>query len=293
MKIMSDGGRRKETYERTKKRLGEYRYRSALLKLGALASAFLFIFSLFPMVPIAIIAILGLDMYSWSIPLWFLCMGVFIVLFWIFQRLSRKIEEKRGITLEEEMYVLAYEALCHFREYSDPNHPIKGSRLKAERRIQRVLTSLGEIAFPNITIVREEAGQIWQLRNNLRTRLIPSLRKHNGNVHSSLTTLVDYLSRPELPSLVALNKTMEFLPEIVERSIYLDFRSALFKRSNLRHTTVFSVFAIFAWFVYYLDINYFGASTDAAFALGLTFWVGIAAIYVAYLGLTIHKEQRT
>jgi hypothetical protein len=289
---MSDEERRKETYERIKKRLGDYRYRSAFLTLGAMVCALLFILSLFPLVPGFIITILGLDMYSWTVPLWFLCIGVFGVLFWIFQRFSRKIEEKRGITLEEKMYVLAYEALCHFKEYSDPNHPIIGSKLKAERRMQRILTLLEEIALPNVTIVKEEAVQLWQLQNNLRTRLIPSLRKYNGNVHSLLIALVDYLSRPELPSLVALNKTMVSLPEIVERSIYLDVRSAFFKRSNLRHTTVFSVFAIFASFVYYVDINYFGAPTDVAFGLGLMFWVGMAAIYVTYLGLTMRKELK-
>lgn len=290
---MSDEERRKETYERIKKRLGDYRYRSAFLTLGAMVCALLFVLSLFPLVPGFIITILGLDMYSWTVPLWFLCIGVFGVLFWIFQRFSRKIEEKRGITLEEKMYVLAYEALCHFKEYSDPNHPIIGSKLKAERRMQRILILLEEIALPNVTIVKEEAVQLWQLQNNLRTRLIPSMRIHHGNVHSLLIALVDYLSRPELPSLVALNKTMVSLPEIVERSIYLDVRSAFFKRSNLRHTTVFSVFAIFASFVYYVDINYFGAPTDAAFGLGLMFWVGIAAIYVTYLGLTMRKEPRT
>jgi uncharacterized membrane protein (GlpM family) len=290
---MSDEERRKETYERIKKRLGDYRYRSAFLTLGAVVCALLFIFSLFPLVPAFIAASLGLAQYDWSILLWFACIAVFGVLFWIFQRFSRKIEEKRGITLEEKMYVPAYEALCHFREYSFPNHPIRGSKLKAERRMQYILTLLGEIALPNVTIVREEAIQLWQLGNNLKTRLIPSMRRDNGNVHSLLIALVDYLSRPELPSLTALNKTIAPLPEIVERNIYLDARSAFFKRSNLRHTVVFSVFAIFGWFVYYVDINYLGATMSAAFQLGLMSLLGIAAIYVAYLGLTTRKELRT
>jgi hypothetical protein len=290
---MSDEERRKETYERIKKRLGEYRYRSALLKLGALASAFLFIFSLFPIVPISIIDILGLDMYSWSVPLWFLCIGVFIVLFWIFQRLSRKIEEKRGITLEEEMYVPAYETLCHFREYSDPNHPIIGSKLKAERRMQRILTLLGEIALPNVTIVREEAVQLWQLRNNLKTRLIPLMRKHNGNVHSSLIALVDYLSRPELPSLVTLNITMASLPEITEKNIYLDIISAFFKSSNLRHIGAVLAAGITALLIYYIDLNYFGASSHEAYALGVGSSIALVTLYVTYLGLTKRRELRT
>jgi len=290
---MSDEERRKETYEQIKKRLGEYRYRSALLKLGALASAFLFIFSLFPIVPISIINILGLDMYSWSVPLWFLCIGVFIVLFLIFQRLSRKIEEKRGITLEEEMYVLAYEVLCHFEEYSDPNHPIIGSRLKAERRMQHILNLLGEIEFPNVSIVREEAIQLWHLRNNLKKKLIPLMRKSDGNVHSLLIALVDYLSRPILPSLVMLNTMMTSLPEIRERSIFLDVISAFFKSSNLRHMEIVLVSGIAALLIYYMDLNYFNASLHEAFALGIVSLIALITLYVTYLGLTMRKGPRT
>jgi hypothetical protein len=290
---MSDEERRKETYERIKKRLGDYRYRSTFLTLGTMVCALLFILSLFPLVPAVIAAILGLTYYDWSILLWFVCIAVFGALFWIFQRFSRKIEEKRGITLEEKMYVPAYEALCHFREYMEPNHPIIGSKLKAERRMQYILTLLEQTAFPNVDIVKEQTVQFQRLYRSLRTRIIPSIRKYQGNVLQSLVAFVDYLSAPKLPSLVELNKTMESLPETVERNIYLDFRSALFKRSNLRHTTVFSSFAIFAMLVYYIDINYFDAPKDTAFGLGLMFWVGIAAIYVSYLALTRRKEQRT
>jgi len=291
---MSDEEKRKETYERIKKRLEDYRYRSALLQLGTMGSAVLLILSVFPIVPILVMAFLPFYMSgNWLVPLWFTCIGVFFVLFWLFQRFSMKIEQKRGITLEEKMYVPAYEALCHFKEYSDPDHPIMGSKLKAERRMRYILTLLAGIALPNVTIVREEAIQLWQLWNNLKTRLTPSMRRDNGNVHSLLVALVDYLSKPELASLVALNIKLVSLPEIVERDIYLDVRSAFFKRSNLRHITMFSVFAIFGWFVYYIDINYFSAPTDTAFGLGLTFWLGIAAIYVTYLGLTARRELRT
>lgn len=293
MKIASNEERRKEYYDQIKRRLCEYRYRSALLNFGALASAFLFIFSFIPIVPIFIINILGLVMYSWGAPLWFLCIGVFLASFWICQRFSRKIEEKRGVTLEERMYISAYEALCYFKEYSDPKHPIKSGRFKAERRIQSILTLLGQITFPNLAIVTEESVQYGQLHINLRTRLLPLLRRNNGNTHTLLTTLVDYFSKPELSSLVDLNKTIGFLPEIKERNIYLYLRSAFLKRSNLRHIGIALGSSLVALLIYHLDLNYFGASLPDAFALGIGSLLALIAMYITYLVGTIRKEQRT
>lgn len=290
-----------ETYKRIKKRIEEYRYRSGLLTIGAMIFALLFIFSLFPLVPVVVASFLGIVYTNWVVPLWFLCIGIFGALFWCCQKSAKKIEEKRGITLEEWMYVFAYEALCYLREYLDPNHRIIGSKLKAERRVLDIVTLLAGVGFPNASLIREEAVQIGQLWKNLKTRLLSSMKKYLsgndskiiGNVHSSLIALLDYLSKPELPSLLALNNSMTSLPEITERSIYDDFRSTVIRRSNLRHTMAFSVVGVAAMLITYADINYFGASQPDAFALGVGSLIALATLYVTYLGLTVRREPRT
>lgn len=291
---MNDEEKRKDTYERIRKRLKDYRWRSGFFTAGAGIWAVLFVLSLFPLVPVLIVAALGLAMYDWSITLWFLCIGVFGVLFWIFQRFAKKIEGKRGITLEERMYVPAYEAICYLREYTDPDHPVLGSRLKSVRRLQNILVLLGEVSFPDVSIVREEKVQLMQLWRNLGTRLIPSIEKRInrndssilGNVHSSLIALIDYLSEPKLNSLVTLNQTMASLPEIIERSIYMDFRSTLFRRTNMRHAIAFSVAAFAASLIAYIDLNYVGGSPHDAYTFGITSFIAFVALYVTYLGLT-------
>jgi len=298
---MGNEEKRKETYERIKKHLGDYRYRSSFFSLGTMVFALLLILSIFPLVPVIIADVLGLAYSIWSVPLWFLCIGVFGALFWVFQRFAKRIEEKRGITLEERMYVRAYESLCFLTEYLDPDHPISGSRSKAARRLQDIDYLLGSTGFPYVSIIRDAASQLWQFRRNLETRLIPLIRrpldrtdtKSAEDVCSILTALVDYLSKPQLVGLVALNGRMSSLPQVTEKNIFEDFKDILFKRSNLRHTVVFSFFAIFASLVYYVDINYFGATMNTAFELGLMFFVGIVAIYVTYLGLTVRRESRT
>lgn len=289
-----------ETYRLVKKRLGYYRYRSWFFTSGAMVSAVLLVLSLFPMVPIVLIAILGLKPSVWNVPLWFLCIGVFGVLFWIFQRSAKKTTEKRGVSLEEELYVRAYEALCFLKEYMDPSHPILGSKKKAIRRLQRIDYMLTSISLPYVSIIREEAVQMAKLRENLRYRIIPSLKKAGQSdpevmeaTYSAIEQLVDYLSKPVSVGLIALNANLASLPKIREKSIFEDLKSAIFRRSSLRHTATFSVFAIFSSLVYYVDINYFGATMNDAFELGLMFFIGITAIYVTYLGLTAPKEPRT
>lgn len=292
---------REETYKRIKKRLEDYRYLSNFLRFGAVTFAVLFVLSLFPLVPAFIVVILGISMTDWSMWFWFLCIGAFAVLFWIFQRFAKKIEEKRGITLEELMYVPAYEALCHVREYLDPSHPIVRGKLKAERRVRDILTLLEEISFPVATLIREEITQLFQLGKNLRMRLLPSMKKYlsgsdskiKGNVLSLLGALTDYLSKPELSSLVELNKNMMCLPEITERSIYESLRSTLVKRSILRHTLVFSIIGVVALLISYVDLNYIGASQQDAFNLGVTSFIALVTMYLTYLGLTMRREPRT
>lgn len=290
-----------EIYKRIKKRLADYRYRSGFFTLGTMVFAVLLILSLFPLVPILIAGYFGLAYSDFAILLWFLCIGIFAVMFWIFQKVARSMEEKRGITLEERMYVHAYEALCHFREYFDPNHPIKSGKLKAERRVLSILTLLDGIRFPNTALIREEAVQLWQLRRNLRMKLLPSIKRFlnvndpnmTGNLHSLLIALVDYLSKPELLGLAALNKSMISLSEITERSIYDIFRSTLFKRSNMRHVMAFSIATAVALLISYVDLNYLGASPHDAFILWVGSTIALATLYVTYLGLTVRREQRT
>jgi hypothetical protein len=286
--------KRRDAYDRIKKRLKDYRYRSALLKAGAIVWAILLISSLFPVIPVYLAIALGLYSSGWSVALWFLCIAIFAVLFWIFQRLATKIEGRRGITLEERMYVPAYEALSFLREYVDPDHPILGSKLKALRRLQRISVLLGEVGFPNISILREETNQILWLGKNLRTRLIPSIKNRiNGNdpsilesAHSSLVALVDYLSEPKLDGLVTLNKTMTSLPEITERNIFVDFWSTLLRRSNLRHIVVFSIVVLVSLLVAYIDYEIVGGSLHDAFTFGVGSLIALVTLYVTYLGLT-------
>jgi hypothetical protein len=287
---MSQQENHEKIYIRIKKRLMDYKYHSFFYGLMTMVFAVFFTFSLIPFVPVIIAAILNIPpSSSWIIVLWFLCVVIFGVLFWIFQRLSRRIEEKYGITLEEKMYVLAYQALCYLKESLDPDHPIIGSKSKAERQVQRILTLLGQITIPKVTILKEESVQLLHMWNNLRNRLIPLMRRNPENAVSLLDALLDYLSRPELPRLVMLNRTMESIPEIVERNIYLDVKNALIKRSNLRHITMFALFTLVAFVIYNVHQIYFNASADSAFQLCLMLWIGLVGIYVSYLGLTKRK----
>jgi hypothetical protein len=283
-----------EIYKRTKKRLADYKFRSFIYEFGALVLGALFMFSFIPVVPLVI----GISL---QIPpadpllyvLWFVCAVVFGVSFWNVQRLSKKIEEKYGVTFEERMYVPAYEALFFLKESSDPNHPVMSSKLKAERRIQSILTLFGQITISNVALLHEERVQLWHLWNNLRTRLLPLIRRNDTKAHPLLIALVDYLSRPELPRLKELNTTMASIPEMAERNIFLYIRTALLRRSNLRHIIVLGVFALIATGVYYVHRTYFDAPPATAFQLGLMFGVGLAGIYVGYLGLTKRKGTGT
>jgi hypothetical protein len=105
--------------------------------------------------------------------------------------------------------------------------------------------------------------------------------------------MLDYLSKPQLGGLVALNEIMSSLPQVTEKNVFGYFKDTLLKQSSLRHTVVFSVFAIFACLAYYVDINYFDATMNAGFEFGLMFFLGLLAIYVTYLGLTVRRDQRT
>lgn len=288
---------REETYKRIKKRLREYTYKSGFLTMGTTLFGALFIFSLIPVVPAIVISYLRLSFSDWALVSWFLFAAVFGALFWLFQRLGGNNEVKLAMTLEEKMYVPAYEALCAAEEFLDPHHSVLSSKTKATARLQRIDALMLSTGLPfSISIMGDAVSQMRQLRRNLKHRLRPAIRNmRQGDqvVSPILGELVDYLSKPTMPMLVALNSKIAPLPEYTERGLYEVFASSILRRSNLRHTGVFSIFGIFSLFVYFMDINYFGATKDTAFGLGLMFFLGIAAIYVTYLSLTVRREQGT
>src|SRR3990172_10193694 len=126
-----------ETYKKVKKRIAEYKIRNFFAKLGSFIFAVLTLFSLLPLVPTFIVSFLSISSI-FIIPLWAVCFVAFVWLFSIFQKYSNKIEDEFGVTLEESMFVSAYESLCFLKEYLDPEHPILGSKNKAIRRLKDI-----------------------------------------------------------------------------------------------------------------------------------------------------------
>lgn len=156
---------------------------------------------------------------------------------------------------------------------------------------------LTSTAIPNIAIINEEATQLRLLKINVRNRLIPSIKEIQKNnlktieiIYSTIDGLIDYLSKPKLGSLVSLNSFFESLPESVgKKGLFNRIEDAVLKRSNLRHVFVLSGVAVISIFVSYVDINYLAATAQGAFTLGVGSFIGIAAIYVTYLGLTVRR----
>lgn len=296
--IEEEAKKHRDTYNHIKKRLKDYRYRYIIFTTGTVISFLALILSVLPFVPVAIVTALGLSI-EWNLIMWVVSIVGFSLVFLIFQRLVRNTLEKRGITLEEKMYIPAYESLINFREYTDPNHPIQSGKPKAVSKLRSISVLIEEVGFPYIEIVREERLQLSQLWRNLRTRLIPSIEKRiNGDdpetlryANSSLIALLEYLSEPELDRLKTLNQTMEFLPETQERNIFLDFKTMVFRRTNLRHAIVFFVIALATSFIAYIDLNIVGGDLNAAYTLGITSFLAMTAIYVAYLGLSTPRTR--
>ena len=224
----------------------------------------------------------------------------FGVLFWLFQKGSKKNARKYNVTLEEKAFVLAYEALRFLKEYFDKDHPILGSKRRAINRLGQISYLFGSTGLPSVYIIREQAIQLRELRINLRSRLVPSVRsvrledsKTIENIYSTMNNLLVYLSKPTLDNLKDFNTQMLPVTENLEKSFVLDFASTVFRRSNLRHVIVFSFSVVSSFIVYYSDITFFGAIDSSAFELSLMFLVGIVAIYVTYLGLSVRKELKS
>ena len=292
---MSQKDESEETYKKVKKRIWEYKTRNFFAKIGSFVFALLTLFSLIPLVPIFIVSYLSISSI-FVVPIWIFSLIAFVWMFAIFQKYSRKIEKKFGVTLEEKMFVSAHESQCFLREYLDPEHPIFGSKMKAIRRLKDIDYLLTSTELPNLTIINEETTQLVQLETNLRNRLVPSIVKMQKNnpdanekISSIIATLVDYLTKPKLGTLTLLNSNLVTLPESKEKGVSRYITDAVLKRSNARHVFVFSGIAVVSFLASYVDFYYLVASASDAFTLGIGTCIGIVAVYVTYLGLTGRK----
>jgi hypothetical protein len=284
-----------ESYTKVKKRIQEYKIRNFFAKFGSFVFALLTIFSFVPLVPIFLTSYFLIPSI-FLIPIWIICVILFVWMFIIFQKYDKKIEKTFGITLEEKMFVSAYEALCFLREYLDPKHPILGSKMKVIRRLKDIDYLLNSIEIPNFTIINQETNQLNQLETNLRNRLVPSIAKiqknnpdANEKISSILAILVDYLTAPKLDVLTILNGDLASLPESNEKGVSRYVTDAVLKRSNARHIFVFSGIAVVSFIASYVDFYYLAASASDAFALGVGSCIEIIAVYAAYLALISRK----
>jgi hypothetical protein len=199
----------KDIYDQIKKRVAEYNVRYALAVLLSLASAIFFIFSIVPLIPYAIALYFGWDI----VIVWLVCVSTSILAFSQSSKLVHTLNAKYGITLEEKMFLRAYESLKFLEEYLDPQHPIMSSRMKAVRKLERIYDLLDstEWSLPNVSIVREQAGQLAALQANLKKRLMPAIeniapnrekdRATSETSRLALQALVEYLTQPELEGL--------------------------------------------------------------------------------------------
>jgi hypothetical protein len=104
-----------------------------------------------------------------------------------------------------------------------------------------------------------------------------------------MANLVGYSFKPNLESLVLLNGDLSKLPGKTRKDLFHYITDAILKRSTLSHVFVLSGIIVLSFFVSYLDTNWFSASGHEAFTLGIGTFIGLVAIYVAYLGLTGRK----
>ena len=292
---MSEKEGTEATYKKVKKRIQEYKTRNFLTKLGSFVFAVLTIVSFVPLVPIFLVTYFLIPSIL-LVPIWIICVILFGWMFSVFQKYDRKIEENFGITLEEKMFVSAYEALCFLREYLDPEHPILGSKMKVVRRLKDIDYLLNSTELPNFTIINQETNQLNQLETNLRNRLVPSIAKIQKNNPDAkeksvqiIALLVDYLIKPKLDILTLLNGNLASLPESKEKGVFGYVSNAVLKRSNARHIFVFSGIAVVSFLASYVDFYYLAASASDAFALGVGSCIGIIAVYAAYLALIGRK----
>ena len=80
---------RKDTYDRIKKRMKEYKYRFTFSNAMTLVSLTLLLFSAFPLIPALLLTYIG---PSWGVLSWPLSVGLFLLMFLVFIHRSLKRE---------------------------------------------------------------------------------------------------------------------------------------------------------------------------------------------------------
>ena len=281
----------KDTYDQIKTRVAEYNVRHTLAVLLSFAFAMFFIFSILPLIPFFIALYFGFDIVF----VWLSCLVISSLAFWQSGKLIRKLNVKYGVTLEEKMFLRAYESLKFLEEYLDPQHPIVGSKIKAVRKLERICDLLDstEWSLPNVSIVQEQAVQLAALWANLKKRLIPSIENISPNRDEIfaalepsrlvLQALVEYLTQPRLDGLASVNNQMLSLTETTQKSVFLQIKGLITKPSILKRILVISSAPAFAVAASYTDLVYFDAKPSDAFNVGIAVIIGIFAIYVTYL----------
>jgi hypothetical protein len=292
-------------YDQIKKRISDYRLTHGFLVFCTFICAILFVFSLLPLVPVAIFDFIGLTTTSAANSILFLIFWVVcvVILGYLFSRLNKKtlrVEEKYGITLEERLYLRAYESMKFLEQYLDPKHPIASSKMKAVRKLTDIdyLLDSSQWRIPNIYVLSEEAQQMKDFKRNLERKLIPAIKKSRGEKdkeildtsRATLRAMVEHLARPELVKLQLLNDGMSSLPEITERGIYVRVKTTISQPSNLKHILAIGLAAILSFAAAYADIVIFSATEHDAYALGIYSLIGIVGVYATFVAL---KKSKT
>lgn len=167
--------------------------------------------------------------------------------------------------------------------------------MKAVRKLERIydLLDSSEWSLPNVSIVREQAGQLATLQANLKKRLIPAIeniapnrekdRATSETSRLALQALVEYLTQPQPEGLTKVNNQMLPLNEITQESVSLRIKHLITKPSILKRVLIIPSTFAFATAASYVDVVYFDAKPSDAFNLGIFVVLGIFAIYVTYL----------
>jgi len=276
------------TYERIKKRVSTYKKASYIFQALQFILAMLFIFSLVPIIPAALDLLFDTSLL---ILWWPICLVAFGILLYISNRVYNQILSTRRITLEEMLYVIAFETLKLLDEYLDSVHPVAGSKNKAVRKLQSMsyLLESTDWQIPNISILKDGAEPIMEFRNNLITRLTPSIRgKDKGKIekaYSALKLFLDFLAQPQISGLIKTNKELDQLPPVSQRGIL----SSILMRPMAKNLLAFSFITAIAVVVYCVDIFYMNPTPHEALSLFVATFIGGAGVYVTYLTLKSRK----
>lgn len=100
---MSVKSAQKDAYDQIKKRVAEYNVRYFLALLLSFALAIFFIFSILPLIPLVLALHFGWDI----VIVWLVCLFTSSLAFSQSGKLTRTLNAKYGITLEEKMFLRA------------------------------------------------------------------------------------------------------------------------------------------------------------------------------------------